>query len=285
MFGNRFGSRRVCSFACVALLCLLTAAPGRAQITGEPARKAYIASFGLSDAQGVFRYESAQAARVLTTYYGRGGETVVFPNRQSPRIPQAATVGQALLDIASRMDKERDVLIVFLTSHGTEAGLAVTEGRRGALLSPAQLRVFLDQTGVRNKVVIISACHSGVFIPLASPRTLVITAAHAANVSFGCDDTRKMTYFGDSLINKGVPATTSLPEALAAARTTVARLELRDCNRRRPLTPAQYQKAIADRACSPPSNPQMAGGEEFANALRALPVDAATKRKLRLDVF
>jgi Peptidase C13 family len=285
MFGHRFDSRRGFAWlAWVAICCSLGPGPARAQETDEPIRKAYIASFGLSAAQKVFRYEAAQAARVLTTYYGRGGETVVLPNRQRPRIPGPATVSRALLDIASRMDKERDVLIVFMTSHGTERGLAITQGRRNVLLTPGQLGAFLHQTGVRNKVVIISACHSGVFIPLANSRTLVITASDAANVSFGCDDTRNMTYFGDSLINKGVPATETLPGAFGAARSTVAGLELRDCSRTT-LTPAQYRKAIAAGACHPASNPQMAGGEDFANELRALPVDAATKRQLRLDVF
>jgi Peptidase C13 family len=284
MFGNRFAERIFSRFPTAALLCALAGA-AYAQVPDDAGRRVFIASFGLSDAQGVFRYEAAQAARVLGAYYGRGGETIVLPNRQAPRIPRPAAISAALMEIAARMDKERDILVVFMTSHGSETGLALTERRRTAFLAPGQLALLLDQTGVRNKVVIISACHSGVFIPLAGPRTLVITAAHAANSSFGCDDTRKMTYFGDSLINKSIPVTETLREAFGAARTTVARLELRDCSRRAPLTPAQYRKAVEDRACSPPSDPQIAGGEAFANELRALPVDAATKRKLRLDVF
>jgi hypothetical protein len=285
MFGGRIAERLFSWFAWPALLGSLLAAPAQAQIADDSGRRVFIASFGLSDAQGVFRYEAAQAARVLGAYYGRGGEAIVLPSRQEPRIPRPAAISAALMEIAARMDKERDVLIVFMTSHGSEEGLALTERRRTLFLNPGQLALLLDQTGVRHKVVIISACHSGVFIPLASPRTLVITAAHAANSSFGCDDTRKMTYFGDSLINKGIPETDTLPAAFGAARVTVGRLEMRDCSRRARLTPAQYRKAVERRACAPPSDPQMAGGEAFADQLPALPVDAATRRRLRLDVF
>jgi hypothetical protein len=41
----------------------------------------------------------------------------------------------------------------------------VTAGRRTSTLTPARLGGMLDQTGVRYKVVIVSACYSGVFIP------------------------------------------------------------------------------------------------------------------------
>src|SRR5947209_20398537 len=45
-----------------------------------------------------------------------------------------------------------------LTSHGSPDGLAVTGGRRSSILTSTRLGGLLDQTGVRHKVVIISAC-------------------------------------------------------------------------------------------------------------------------------
>src|ERR1700746_940757 len=82
-----------------------------------------------------------------------------------------------------------------LTSHGSPDGLAVTAGRRSTTLTPSKLTEVLDRTGVRDKLVIISACYSGVFIPrLATADTLVITAADANHPSFGCEDRAKWTY-------------------------------------------------------------------------------------------
>ena len=113
------------------------------------------------------------------------------------------------------MDRDSDILILFLTSHGSPDGLAITAGRRAETLAPSALAEMLDQTGVRHKVVIISACYSGVFIPrLANSDTLVITAADAGHASFGCEDNKaQWTYFGDALFNiapqSGVEARTA----------------------------------------------------------------------------
>jgi hypothetical protein len=72
---------------------------------------------------------------------------------------------------------------------------------------------MLDRTGVRHKVVIISACYSGVFIPrLAEADTLVITAADANHSSFECRDKAKWTYFGDAFFNVALRRAQSLNE-------------------------------------------------------------------------
>lgn len=90
---------------------------------------------------------------------------------------------------ADGMDAENDILLLILTSHGSRAGLAVKAGRLAQTLTPSNLADMLARTGMRYKVVVISACYSGVFVPrLANPDTLVITAADADHPSFGCRD-------------------------------------------------------------------------------------------------
>jgi Peptidase C13 family len=74
--------------------------------------------------------------------------------------------------------------------------VAVVAGRRSSTLTPPALRQMFDASGAKYRVVIISACYSGVFVPvLANPRTLVITAAAADRSSFGCEDRATWTYF------------------------------------------------------------------------------------------
>jgi hypothetical protein len=76
---------------------------------------------------------------------------------------------------------------------------------------------MLDRTGVRHKVVVISACYSGVFIPrLADADTLVITAADAHHASFGCEDKAKWTYFGDAFFDVALQPAKSLKDAFAS---------------------------------------------------------------------
>src|SRR4051794_18921583 len=141
------------------------------------------------------------------------------------------------------MDTNKDVLAVVLTSHGSPEGLAVVAGRRGGTLTPPELRAILDASGAKYRIVIISACYSGVFVPaLANPRTLVITAAAADRPSFGCEDGATWTYFGNALFNQALRTSRDLPTAFAEARRLVTARELRE----------RFE----------PSNPQMAGGSE-----------------------
>jgi Peptidase C13 family len=96
-------------------------------------------------------------------------------------------------------------------------------GRRsrcGDEVTPSNLADMLDRTGVRHKIVIISACYSGVFIPrLAEADTLVITAADANHSSFGCRDKAKWTYFGDAFFNVALRRAKSLNDAFLLARS------------------------------------------------------------------
>ena len=108
-------------------------------------------------------------------------------------------LAMALQAADNGVDAENDVLFLILTSHGSRAGLAVKAGRLTQTLTPPELAEMLARTRVRHKVVVISACYSGVFVPrLANPNVLVITAADADHSSFGCQDKAKWTYFGDA---------------------------------------------------------------------------------------
>ena len=139
------------------------------------------------------------------------------------------------------MDAENDVLFLILTSHGSRAGLAVKAGRITQTLTPSNLANMLARTGMRHKVVVISACYSGIFISrLANPDMLVITAADADHSSFGCRDNAKWTYFGDAFFNVAFRHAKSLKDAFLVARRLVQKRELRD----------HFE----------PSNPLMAGG-------------------------
>ena len=78
---------------------------------------------------------------------------------------------------------------------------------------------MLNASGARYRVVIISACYSGVFArALAGPRTLVITAAAPDRPSFGCEDGATWTYFGDAFFNQALRSSRNLAEAYCRAR-------------------------------------------------------------------
>lgn len=93
---------------------------------------------------------------------------------------------------------------VFMTSHGTTDGLYLHEDDAAKrTLSPGRLDRILDaQCGARPTVVVVSACHSGVFIGKASKgdNRIWLTAARDDRVSFGCGADFELTYFDECLL-------------------------------------------------------------------------------------
>jgi hypothetical protein len=78
-------------------------------------------------------------------------------------------------------------------------------------------------------VIVVSSCHSGSFIPaLADPNTLVIAASRADRTSFGCEDRRQWTYFGDAYFNRALRQETSFRRAFERARQQIAEWEAED---------------------------------------------------------
>jgi peptidase C13-like protein len=230
------------------LMSAITYAPVHA---AEGLRKVTVVSFGLFGDQGVFRREAIGAAQIVESRFGHGSVVVRFNTKTGggATIKSLAAILQAE---AKKMDRDSDILFLFLTSHGSPDGLAITSGRRADTLKPSTLAEMLDQTGVQHKVVIISACYSGVFIPrLANADTLVITAADADHASFGCEDKAQWTYFGDAFFNIALRQSKTLKDAFLLARTLVSKREKREG--------------------FDPSDPQMAGGENVEPLLIARP--------------
>lgn len=75
--------------------------------------------------------------------------------------------------------------LLYFTSHGVPEGMVM--GSEG-LISPPDMNTLVGQwCGERPTVVVVSACFSGVFVPvLAAPNRLVMSAARPDRSSFGC---------------------------------------------------------------------------------------------------
>jgi hypothetical protein len=112
----------------------------------------------------------------------------------------------------------------------------------------AALASALNDSGIKWRVIIISACHSGAYIKhLENPQTIVITAAEADKTSFGCSDDRDLTYFGEAFYRDALPNSKSLVDAFNMAKTAIAQREKEE-----DVTP---------------SNPQAFFGEELRRKL------------------
>lgn len=148
------------------------------------------------------------------------------------RLPVAvrANFAAAVRAAARLMDKDEDVLVLFMTSHGSPGGFALRmPGVVSAGLAPQDVAEVLDREGIKNRVVVVSACYAGIFVkPLANDDTIVLTAADEKSSSFGCSNEREWTYFGDALFNHHLRPEVSLEEAFRKAKATIGEWEARD---------------------------------------------------------
>lgn len=191
---------------------------------------AYVVTIAL-DSDPVFAREAREAARVLGARYNAAGRTLVLAGPDGTRddAPHGSISALllALSHVGDLMESTEDVLVLYTTSHGADIGLAYHYGDSGyGILSPAKLKAALKEAGIRRRVLILSACYSGVFVPaLASPDTAILTAAASTRTSFGCVAENDWTFFGDALINRALRQPVPLDQAAQMAGRSVAEWE------------------------------------------------------------
>lgn len=190
----------------------------------------YVVTVAL-DSDPVFSREAREAGRVLAARYNARGRTLTLagPDGMSDDLPQGSISALllSLSQIGALMDPKEDVLVLYTASHGAEIGLAYHYGDTGyGILSPQRLKAALAEAGITRRVLILSACYSGVFVPvLASADTAILTAAASTRSSFGCLAENDWTFYGDALINRALRQPVGLEEAARIAGRSVAEWE------------------------------------------------------------
>lgn len=197
----------------------------------------YVVGFAGDSTENVFRNEVAYLDELMSRRFGAQDRVVTLVNHldsltTAPRpLATLQNLRIALAGVGEVMDRDEDVLLLYLTLHGTEDHeLAVQlPPVLEQWITPRELRKALDDAGIRNRVVAISACYSGGFIPaLREPRTLVVTAARADRASFGCGSESDATYFGRAWLVDGLNRSNSFAGAYDIARGEISRWERED---------------------------------------------------------
>lgn len=189
-----------------------------------------LAGYGWQD---VFVREVTAVERMMRERFGADGRTLVLANdRKAPLqhpFASGTALRRALAAIGTKMDVEQDVLLLFLTSHGARDHKFSVDmyPYRFEPVTPEMLRSALDDAGIRNRVIIVSACYSGGFIdPLRTSHSVVMTAARSDRRSIGCADGVDWTWFGRAYFAESLSQTTSFTEAFELARPKIAAREL-----------------------------------------------------------
>ena len=208
-----------------------------AAVGGETAPKpqAFFLGFaGVAD-QKVFAEEIALASRVLGERFDTGSRRILLINdqRDLERAPLATVSGltYALRGLGARMNPERDILFLSISSHGTQDPAIAVSNSQLPLddLTPEDLADALHESGIKWRVIIFSACYAGGFIgSLKDPQTIVIAASAADRTSFGCSNDRDLTYFGEAFYRDALPGARSLRAAFEAAKAAIGARERRE---------------------------------------------------------
>ena len=187
-------------------------------------REMYALVFAPYASENVFINENKMVSDVLATRFDTAGRTVQLVNHASTTTTLAwatpLNLERSLQAMAQKMDKDNDVLLVYMTSHGaSDFKLAASHWPLSVEpLTPTSLAAMLDSAGIRHRVLIISACYAGGWIPaLANPHSLVMTAADATHTSYGCGYKSELTYFGRALFDEQLRKTFSFEEAFKKA--------------------------------------------------------------------
>lgn len=192
----------------------------------------YAVGFAGDAGEDVFRNEALYLKTLFSRRFEAAGHVVTLVNHpdnltEAPYAPLATydNLYDTLARIGRVMDPKEDLLLLFVTTHGTEDHtlyVKVSDDEED-FITPQDLRQALDDAGIRNRVIVLSACYSGGFIPaLKSPDTMLITAARADRPSFGCGNTADATYFGQAWLVDALNRTDDFEQAyqLAVAEIT-----------------------------------------------------------------
>ena len=207
--------------------------------------------------QDTFYSELVSVKELLEERFDAAGRSIALINNTATLknypIATASNLRATLAHLGKVINTDEDIVLLHIATHGGNDYKLVLDlpPLELAQLTPSALARMLADSGIKWKVVVISACFSGGFIePLKDDNTLIITAADAFHSSFGCDYESDYTWFSQALYDEALRDTFSFVEAFEAARETVDDREREE----------GY----------PPSNPQMFAGAAMRKKLAAL---------------
>jgi Peptidase C13 family len=201
--------------------------PGRPGV-----RELYFVGFAPDASQDVFVNEMRYVRRLFDERFASAGHSIALVNSEDALeefpIASVTNLERALTRVAAQMNGDEDTLFLYLSAHGypDHRLSAVQPPLELASLTPTALARLLEATGIKWRVIVVSACYSGGFIePLRDENSIIITASSAERTSFGCETGRDFTYFGEAYFRDALARTRSFTEAFARAKDEVAKRE------------------------------------------------------------
>jgi hypothetical protein len=208
----------------------------------------YVLTAALFASEDVFMKEVGVISSLLAKRFDASGRTLQLINNRATlkELPIASltSLRRALAAIGERMNPDEDVLVLYLSSHGSDTHHLAVDlwPLRLDPIDPGALRAAIDAAGIRWRVIVVSSCYSGGYVePLKDERTLIITASSSERQSFGCGAASDFTYLAKALFDEELRKTHSFEAAFARARVSIAQRE-----RAQGFTPSDPQIYVGD---------------------------------------
>jgi hypothetical protein len=203
------------------------------RVAGKP--NLYVLAFAGDGSEDVFHNEAEYAARLFTARFGPTVHALVLENHPETLATRPlaswSNLEAALDGIARAMDPKQDILLLYLTTHGSEDHSLLVDMDPLPLdqIGASDLAGILKARPFRWKAVVVNACYSGGFVPpLQGDGTLVLTAARSDRSSFGCGNDSAATYFGRAWLVDALNRTDDFIAAFRQASEEVAKWEKQD---------------------------------------------------------
>lgn len=196
----------------------------------------YVVAFAGDGGENVFRNEVEYAEQLFAQRFDADGHVLVLENNAASvstrPLATWTNLHRSLDAIARKIDPAEDIVLVYLTTHGSEDHQLLVDLDPLPLdqIEPVDLAdAFKTTPPLRWKVIIVNACYSGGFVDaLRDDSTMVMTSARADRTSFGCGAESDITYFGRAFLVDALNKTTSLRDAFDLAKQSVRAWETAD---------------------------------------------------------
>lgn len=189
----------------------------------------FVVAFAGDGGEDVFRNEVEYVDQLFSRRFDASGHVLVLENNpatvETRPLATLTNLRLALAAVAQRMDTAEDILLLYLSSHGSSDHELYVSMDPLPLnqVTPEDLAAALaTEPSIRWKVLVVNACYSGGFIDaLRDDSTMVITAARSDRTSFGCGTESEITYFAKAFLAEALNETRSIPDAFELARAKV----------------------------------------------------------------
>ncbi|HEX7817354.1 C13 family peptidase [Dyella sp.] len=200
------------------------------RVPGKP--NLYVIAFAGDGAEDVFRNEVEYVPKLFASRFGPTAHTLVLENNPASLdtrpLANWSNLETALESLAGTMDRNEDILLLYMTTHGDHESNLLVDMDPIPLdqIGPPDLADIFKKHPFKWKVIVVNACYSGGFVPdMRGEGTLVLTAARKDRSSFGCGSDSDITYFGKAWLVNGLNQSADFIAAFNQARSDIAQWE------------------------------------------------------------